>query len=1008
MKPSELIVLLPCYSLEDLSLDRSATEAEEILASWCGLYHPWLIAAAEKVPRWVSAEMAPDEPGPALIAVPSSCEALLPARWIDRAIEAGARVAESPHDHRAVLQAAVGPDDKTPAGQPPEIEPALAANFYALGFCHLQVELLTRQLRYMSNLDEDQFARKTVAAAQAALQGDEEETGDQLRSAFDLLTEAREYFYPVEAHLLDLTLVAPTTLGDSLRRELAGGTPRNVLISGELVETLAREEPQSLAALREGLEAQRVSLVGGGYREEPLGMLTHEAILADLRKGLATYQRHLGHRPVIYGRRRAGLTPLLPQILQGLGFVGAVHFTLDEGRFPGSNQSKIRWQGLGGKPLEALSRVPFDATGPENFLRLPEKLGDAMDLDHAASAVLAHWAGQSSPWYDDLQRMTDFSPVLGRFNTLDQYFSDTELAGQIKQFSADQYRTPYLMKAVQRAEADPLSRWVRLYRAATVAEATQTLAALARAAGGAGQDDPNRPAAPPHRWPELLEALSKPDPTGPDEPTAPDEPGQAASARDRTSASGPGLPSEESARLAEAASRLADVLGKPSASAQGQGREQGPAGALVLNPWAFTLQQQVDTSRLDRLPAVEGPVRWAAETPRGKQAVVEVPGLGFAWLAAAPSTPSADAAAGPAEKQPRRQGLVARLLKRKPPTEPPLAELGEEGCVLQNDYFRIKMNPHAGTIQSIYDYRSRGNRLAQQIAFRSPAAAGPEAGAEAEKAYSIMAVDSMHVSVEGPERGEVVSRGRLVSREGKRVADFQQMTRVRRGSRLIELDIEIDPQDLPSGNPWQSYYAARFAWDDATADTLRNAGPASVPCDAPQIEAPCFFDIRGEKTQTTILTGGLPFHRRVGLRKLDSLLIVAGERSRRFRLGIGVDLDYPMHGAAPWLLPGPLVVSSAAGPPMASGWLFHVDARNVLATHWEPLLDGERCEGFRVRLLETQGRRAITALRCVRRPAAARQTDFLGQTIADLPVRDDHVTMELKSHQWIQVEVRWK
>jgi hypothetical protein len=72
------------------------------------------------------------------------------------------------------------------------------------------------------------------------------------------------------------------------------------------------------------------------------------------------------------------------------------------------------------------------------------------------------------------------------------------------------------------------------------------------------------------------------------------------------------------------------------------------------------------------------------------------------------------------------------------------------------------------------------------------------------------------------------------------------------------------------------------------------------------------------------------------------------------------------------------------------------------------LLDGERCEGFRVRLLETQGRRAITALRCVRRPAAARQTDFLGQTIADLPVRDDHVTMELKSHQWIQVEVRWK
>ena len=49
-----------------------------------------------------------------------------------------------------------------------------------------------------------------------------------LQSAFDLLHQAREYFYPVQTHLLDLTLVAPSTLGRVAARRVGLGRCRRI------------------------------------------------------------------------------------------------------------------------------------------------------------------------------------------------------------------------------------------------------------------------------------------------------------------------------------------------------------------------------------------------------------------------------------------------------------------------------------------------------------------------------------------------------------------------------------------------------------------------------------------------------------------------------------------------------------------------------------------------------------------------------------------------------------
>ncbi|MHC4180952.1 MAG: hypothetical protein ACYSWU_25930, partial [Planctomycetota bacterium] len=730
----------------------------------------------------------------------------------------------------------------------------------------------------MSNLDEETFRTEVLAAAEQALAGDPEAARERLQAAFNLLHEAREYFYPVESHLLDLTLVASTTLGQSLRDELAGGVPTNLLISGELVEQMARREPATLRALAEALEKGAAAIVGGEFSEWALPLLPPEAIRAQLGRGLAGYQEYLGTRPTIYGRRRFGLSPVLPQILKRSGFAGAIHCTLDDGRFPTGNQSRIQWEGMDGTVLEALARVPIDVSRADAFLSLPERLGDSMDLDHVATVVLAHWPGQSSPWYQDLRRIAAYSPVLGTFATITDYFEQTSMAGQQKQYKADQYRSPYLGQAVAGRQADPISRWVRYSARRASVEALQTLDTLAAiaACGSATAEDSGGQAVGEGLFDEIDDSLA-----------AEADAGEALDRRIRH-------------LLDEAAARFSRSLCGDGPSAE--------KGCFLTNPWGFPRRLCLETSQLERAPDVAGAVRAAGESAGSRSVVVDLPTMGFAWVGPGAGAPQQSEAAG-AKGRKRRK-------KQKP--ESPLAEEN----VLGNEFFQVTIDRATGAIRSISDYHSRSPRLAQQIALRLPRTARDRE--EDDARYSIMTVDEMAVSCPGPVFGEIVCRGRLVDREVRRLAGFKQTTRVWRGSRVIELQIELDVDQLPGANPWDSYYAARFAWSDATANLYRSVSLANLPTDTVQLEAPHFVDVRSGKARTTLLCGGLPYHRRFGLRKLDTLLVVRGETARHFRLGIGIDLPHPMPAAIGFLAPQTMRFGLAP-PPAASGWLFHLD-----------------------------------------------------------------------------------
>ena len=52
---------------------------------------------------------------------------------------------------------------------------------------------------------------------------------------------------------------------------------------------------------------------------------------------------------------------------------------------------------------------------------------------------------------------------------------------------------------------------------------------------------------------------------------------------------------------------------------------------------------------------------------------------------------------------------------------------------------------------------------------------------------------------------------------------------MRRGSRVVEIEIVLEPDFLPGGDPWESYYSSRLAWSNEAASIYRDVNQVVVP-----------------------------------------------------------------------------------------------------------------------------------------------------------------------------------
>jgi alpha-mannosidase len=408
----------------------------------------------------------------------------------------------------------------------------------------------------------------------------------------------------------------------------------------------------------------------------------------------------------------------------------------------------------------------------------------------------------------------------------------------------------------------------------------------------------------------------------------------------------------------------------------------GPKGTLIINPGSCVRRIGVEGLQLAGLPTVERPVYAADEQGGVQRAVVDVPAFGFVHLA--PGKPM------PADKK----ALV----------------LAEEG-LLRNEFFEAVINPTTGSLAAIHEYKSRGNRLSQQLALRLPGRKQKPGDTRRDPddsaVYSVMAADSMETTIANTTLGEIVTRGRLLDEKGNRLAGFQQRYRLWRGSRVLQLEIELDVGEEPRADPWGSYYCCRFAWSDEMLELFRTVNETRQVTTQTRFESPLYVELADDKTSTTILTGGLAFHRRQEDRMLDTLLVTRGETRRRLQLGIGVDVAHPIHEAIGLLAP-PVVLPDLPRPSSgASGWLLHLSSRNVVATSLTPVVEEGRVVGVRARLLETAGRPASLAVSSFRPFRSAATVNFNGEPLGDVKIEDGKAHLELAAHEWADLAARW-
>lgn len=1014
MYSPDIQILIPCHSLEDFPTEQTDEPAASLLNAFAIAFHPALLAWTGELPRWRRADDPPLPGVGQLVIVPTVSTDWLPCSWVDDARKAGTAVVSGLFDRSEMLAMALQAIQSTSATTPSHGEEAsgatqdspaptsdptspegiaeapsetsldfetrhpepsgettafaeLAADFMALGTCWLLIEILTRKMRQFGNIDETRFFQRAHAGAKAAIANDRETAEAHLSGCFEMLLEARERFYPVECYLLDLCLAVPDVENQPLVEESKQSIPWSLLVTSQDLKSICDKTPELATVLKDAWNAGRISAIGGEDREAALPLLPIESVLYHLEQGRSQWMTLLGRSPTVWGRRRFGLTPLLPQLLVKTGFVAAMHVVLDDGIYPDAEYTKLRWRGVDGTLIDAFSRIPLAAESASSYLRFPTRMAESMDQDQVAGLILARWPDIKAPWFDDLRRSQKYAPCLGRFISLDRFFEQTELPGQLSTYKPNEYFSPFLIQHVARREKDPIARYTAHSLLRRQWDITTWCHGTAQAL-----------------WNQPLDSDFGQELEGQFE----------ASLLDRES------PSVEEHRMAmqeqleSASRRLARII----MHSAGGGR-----GFVIVNPLSFTRRVVIPLPGLKSPPAVSGAIKaveYSAAHPERTACVVEIPGAGYAWIPESSPSP--------------------------PPSQPkqPLAE----AWLLRNDHFEVAINERTGGIAHIRLHNQRAKRLSQQLSFRFPRertiAVGDEPGETIKSQYAEMRCRGHEVVRNGTACGEIVTFGEIVDQlKSQPLASYRQTVRVWRACQTVDIEIELTDVVMPDGDPWNNYFASRFAWNDSTAAVTRSIYHSAQSFAGERFETSDYVEVASEDERLTIVPHGLPFHRKTGDRMVDSLLLVAGDTARRFKFTIAVDAPFPMEAAWNAITPIP-VVPTEVGPPRSglTGWFFHLDSRHVQMTRIlavdmnqtapSPLEQFEHVSvpadpGFALRLLETEGLSKPVKLRCFRQPTFARKRNFRGETISELLIEGDAVIIDLTAYEVVDVEVRF-
>ena len=176
-----------------------------------------------------------------------------------------------------------------------------------------------------------------------------------------------------------------------------------------------------------------------------------------------------------------------------------------------------------------------------------------------------------------------------------------------------------------------------------------------------------------------------------------------------------------------------------------------------------------------------------------------------------------------------------------------------------------------------------------------------------------------------------------------------------------------------------------------------------------RFEAPQYIEIDDASNRVAVLTNGLPFHRRVGYRQLDSILITANERERKFRFGVGINVKNPLQSAIEFSTPPVCLQGTSGNRKSSTAFLFHFDNRGIVATDWETMMgDDGKSRGVRIRLLESMNRDGKVAITAPFEILNATRVDFSGNLVSDGKIENGNAVFDFVANAWFQVELMWR
>ena len=1000
----ECCVLLPATTLEDFPSEMSDYDGRSLLAAWTLLWHPSLLADCGQLPTWYRADAPPDALDNRLFAVPEPSQSWLPdglavraadcptCQWITGAsrtemlgqlpIDRLPQAPEHSPGTKSPGTKSLGSKSLGSGGRTVQVE-----DFFAAGYAFLQIQVMTRRLRYTSNIDEIHLQNRVVAAAQAFIAGDADTAADSLHDVFDCLAEERDHYFSSDPHLIDLVLTSPSTLDgllewldgpeilarvaaseqtvgpDSPTRDGGAGgpasglassphlaAPLNVLIDGEVAAAIGGLDSARTTRLKQLLASGAIGWAGGGPPASAcLDTMTYsqaESVFESVHRQTADT---LGSAPTVYGRFSGATPSEMTATLVRLGYCGMIPIDFAGGSGFG-DEAKVILQAAGSQ-LEALTAKPIDASQDASFLTLGTRLGESIDSGEIATALLAHWPGQTCDAFEDLKRVATWSLCLGRFWNLADYFQKGEHPYHHGTASSSSPRSAELLASmVSDGTADPLSEPANAFRQALLDEQQAMFAGMR----------------------ELV--------IGPSE----SQTSNSADSKDEASkgADSKGDGQNESSPAGDSSVELASAIGAPVCDAASQSRS-----TLLINSHSIGCRRNVTLAA--SLPRKSDHL-FAATIESGQAvATVDVPSCGFVLI-------RDDAGRG------AQAGIAGRIREMLMGGPRSIAESGH----LQNEFMEVALSDESGGISGVYSGAIRGNRFSFRLVHVS--ANGEEA---------IMHCDRMEVIQSTPSQGCIEATGTIRAGSGPdsdRLAAFKLRYTLHRGSRFLQVEGEIDPASPVAGSPWNHHYAARVAVASETPICRALVRDKAHRATSRRMVAPLGIVIDEAERQTLVCGSGLAFHRRVGDRFLDTLLLVQGEREPAFKIHYGFDVSSPVASARAMIAPPLALPVQAAESTPEIGWMVHASPKDLLVSQMEVQTRSDGRLAAVLRIIQTQPQSCKAKLRFFRDVELAllvkdQPESLLDQTLEELgkayeveqnevACEGDQVSLSIPSH----------